>query len=66
MKPTPIQPHVECLPLTMDIRSSLTKRHHEQLWTIYRSFRQPLAEDDLKRLAECWNAIVVQYKTAEA
>ena len=66
MKPTPIQPHTECLPLTMDVRANMTKRHAEQVWTIYRSFRKPLAEIDLKRLANCWNEIVKQYTTGNA
>jgi len=60
-KPTPVQPHGDCLPLTPSVRSEMSLRHHEQVWTIYRSFRRPMANEDLARLVVCWNEIVTKY-----
>lgn len=59
--PQPTQPHADCLPLTANIRGELTKRHAEQVWTIYRSMRRPMSESDLGNMIRCWNEILIQY-----
>ena len=59
--PRPTQPHVECLPLTANIRVAMTRDDADQTWQIYRDIRQPLDQHSLSALVKAWNRIVIKY-----